>query len=240
MMPLPSSQVHLWCCQTDLGKAEMLERRWILSDDERARADRFHDAKARLAFAAAHSWLRHVLALYTLAPASQLRFVETMFGKPFLVNGHERQPIAFNLSHSGELAIVAVTGGMAVGVDIERIRPVSIELLAGCLAPGEVAALEATAPALRDECLIRCWTRKEACLKAIGIGLNATPSSFEVSLDPFVARLLAVHSDPAEADNWQLADLRPAPGYCGALAARHRDWSVIWMARPALASRAPR
>lgn len=239
MMPIPSSQVHLWCCHIDPGKAETQERRWILSDDERARADRFHDAKARFAFAAAHSWLRHVLALYTLASASQLRFVETMFGKPMLANGHERRPIAFNLSHSGELAIVAVTAGMAVGVDIERVRPVSAEVAAGCLAPGEIAGLAALAPALRNECFFRCWTRKEACLKAIGIGLNAAPSSFEVSLDPFVARLLAVHSDPTEADRWQLADLRPAPGYCGALAARHRDWSVIWMARPMAASAAP-
>ncbi|POR47559.1 4'-phosphopantetheinyl transferase family protein [Bosea psychrotolerans] len=236
MMPIPSSQVHLWCCHIDLGRTETQERHWILSDDERARADRFHDAKARLAFAAAHSWLRHVLALYTLASASQLRFVETMFGKPILANGHRRQPIAFNLSHSGELAIVAVSAGMAVGVDIERIRPVSAEVAAGCLAPGEIMALAALAPALRNEGFIRCWTRKEACLKAIGIGLNAAPSSFEVSLDPFVAQLLAVHSDPTEADRWQLADLQPAPGYCGALAARHRGWSAIWMARPAPAS----
>lgn len=231
MMPLPPLQVHLWCCRTDLRKAEA-ERRWILSDDERARADRFRDTKARLAFAAAHSWLRHVLALYTLASAAQLRFGETPFGKPFLASEHKGPPIAFNLSHSGELAIVAVTAGMAVGVDIERVRPVSAEVVTGCLAPGEFAALEAIAPALRDECFIRCWTRKEACLKAIGIGLNGTLSNFEVSLDSAAARLLAVRSDPAEADHWQLADLQPAPGYCGALAARHRGWSAVWMARP--------
>ena len=62
--------------------------------------------------------------------------------------------------------------------------------------------------------------------------MAVSPSSFEVSLDPFRARLLTVESDPAEADLWQLADLEPAPGYCGTLAARHRGWSPVWMARP--------
>jgi 4'-phosphopantetheinyl transferase len=232
MMPLPSSQVHLWCCRVDRSAAEAAERRWILSDDERIRADRFHDTNARVAFVVARNWLRRVLGLYTPIPPPQIRFGETAFGKPFLANEYKGRPIAFNLSHSGELAIVAVTDGMPVGVDIERVRPVSADLLAGCLAQRELAMLSALAPGLREESFIRCWTRKEACLKAIGVGLNGSPSSFEVSLDPSRARLLAVESDPAEAALWQLADLELAPGYCGALAARQRGWSPIWMARP--------
>jgi 4'-phosphopantetheinyl transferase len=232
MMPLPPSQVHLWCCRVDLHPMEAAERRGILSDEERARADRFHDTKARIAFVVARNWLRRVLALYVPIPPPRLRFGETAFGKPFIMNEYSGRPIAFNLSHSGELAIVAVADDMQVGVDIERIRPVSADLLAGCLAPREFAMLAALTPELREESFIRCWTRKEACLKAIGVGLNGSPSSFEVSLDPFRARLLAVESDPTEADLWQLADLEPAPGYCGTLAARHRGWSPVWMARP--------
>ncbi|CAN7434243.1 4'-phosphopantetheinyl transferase family protein [Bosea sp. LjRoot237] len=232
MMPLPPSQVHLWCCRVDLGATEAARRRGILSDAERDRADRFHDAKARIAFIVARNWLRRVLALYTPVPPPQLRFGETAFGKPFLANDGDGSRLAFNLSHSGELAIVAVADGISVGVDIERIRPISADLLAGCLAPRELAILSALAPTLRQESFIRCWTRKEACLKAIGIGLNGSPASFEVSFDPFGARLLTVGSDPIEAELWQLADLEPAPGYCGTLAARHRGWSPIWMARP--------
>lgn len=232
MMPLLPSQVHLWCCRTDFGEADAAARSGILSDDERARADRFHDAKARIAYIGARSWLRRVLALYTPIPPLQIRFAETAFGKPFLANGGPDHPIDFNVSHSAELVIVAVTAGMAIGVDIERIRPISAELVVGCLAPREYASLSALAPALREESFIRCWTRKEACLKAIGVGLNGSPASFEVSFDPRRARLLAVQSDPGEAELWQLADLEPAPGYCGTLAARHHGWSPIWMARP--------
>lgn len=232
MMPLPPSQVHLWCCRVDLHAMEAAERRGILSEEERARAERFHDAKARIAFVVARNWLRRVLALYVPVPPPQLRFGETAFGKPFLASAHGGRPVAFNLSHSGELAIVAVAQDMPVGIDIERIRPVSADLLAGCLAPRELAMLAALTPELREESFIRCWTRKEACLKAIGVGLNGSPASFEVSLDPSGARLLAVESDQAEADLWQLADLEPAPGYCGTLAARQRGWSEVWMARP--------
>lgn len=232
MMPLPPAQVHLWGCRADPGMAAAAERRGILSAEERARADRFHDAKARNAFVAARSWLRRVLALYIPVAPSHLRFAETAFGRPFLVSDAGSRAIDFNLSHSGELVIVAVAAGMPVGVDIERIRPVPTDLLAGCLAPRELAMLSALAPGLREESFIRCWTRKEACLKAIGVGLNGSPSSFEVSLDPFRARLLAVESDPAEADLWQLADLAPMPGYCGTLAARRRGWTPVWMARP--------
>ena len=232
MIPLPPSQVHLWCCRTDLGEMEAAERRLVLSGQECARADRFRVADAGIAFVAARSWLRRVLAAYTLVPASCLRFEVTSFGKPFLADAGNRAPIAFNLSHSGELAIVAVTAGPAVGVDIERIRPVPPDVAAGCLTPGEAAALAALAPELREEAFIRCWTRKEAYLKAIGAGLNTPPSSFAVSLDLSEARLLHVETDLGEAMHWQLADLRPAPGYCGALAARWHGWSAIWMARP--------
>lgn len=232
MMPMPPSQVHLWCCRVDLHAGEAAERLGMLSAEERARAGRFHDVKARIAFVAARTWLRRVLAHYLPIPPPQLRFGETAFGKPFLANAQGGHTVAFNLSHSGELAIVAVADEMPVGIDIERIRPVSADLLAGCLAPRELAMLAALTPALREESFIRCWTRKEACLKAIGVGLNGSPASFEVSFDPRRARLLAVESDPAEADLWQLADLEPAPGYCGTLAARQRGWSPVWMARP--------
>lgn len=232
MMPLPRSEVHLWCCRTDLGDIDAAERRSVLSAPERVRADRYRVAEAGIAFVAARSWLRRVLAAYTLIPPTRLRFGETPSGKPFLADQNTDRPVAFNLSHSGDLAIVAVTAGMTVGIDIERIRPVPPDAAAGCLTTGEATALAALAPALREEAFIRCWTRKEAYLKATGAGLNTSPSSFAVSLDPLAARILAVGSDAEEAAHWQLADLRPAPGYCGALAARQHGWSAVWMARP--------
>lgn len=232
MIPLPPAQVHLWCCRTDLDEVETAARLTILSDTERARADRFRHDEARTAFVAARSWLRRILAGYTRVPAQRLRLDEMPLGKPFLAHPRSDPPIAFNLSHSGELAIVAVAAGMAIGVDIERIRPVPADVVAGCLAPGEAASLAAMPSRLREEAFIRGWTRKEAYLKATGIGLDVPLSTVSVSLEPSEARLLTVQSDPEEAPHWRLADLRPAPGYCGALAARRHGWSAVWMARP--------
>jgi 4'-phosphopantetheinyl transferase len=224
--------VHLWCCSTTLDAMEAEERRAILSGPERARADRYRTAEPAFAFVAARSWLRLVLAAYTAIPAARIRFDTTPNGKLSLADDIRVEPITFNLSHSGNVAIVAVAGGMELGVDVERVRPVSPDVVAGCLAPAEAAALAALPPALREEAFIRCWTRKEAFLKATGAGLTVAPSDIAVSLDPLSAAVLEIAADADEAAHWQLADLSLAPGYCGALAARQRGWSAIWMTAP--------
>lgn len=239
MIAVSSAEVHLWCCRTDLGEAELANRETLLSLPELERAARFRDPSSRVTFVAARGWLRQVLAGYTGVAPRDLLFRATDFGKPMLVEQRGIPHVSFNLSHSGHLAIVAVAGGMPIGVDIERVRPVSLALAGESFAPGEVAALDALAPERRDEGFMRCWTRKEAYLKALGIGLDIPLDSFEVSLVPSEpAQLVAIHGAPQDAGRWQLAHLDPAPGYCGALAAPRRGWSWSWKARPDDASRA--
>jgi 4'-phosphopantetheinyl transferase len=230
MIPLPPAQVHLWCSRTDIGDREFADRDALLSDRERIRAARFHDVKHTVAFTAAHGWLRRILGAYLRIQPQKLRFIQGPYGKPTLATDADR-PIAFNLSHSGDLAIVAVTAGMPIGVDIERVEPKPGPFAGDFLAPGEAAALAAVAPRDRDEAFTRCWTRKEAYLKALGTGLNTPLSDFEVSVGAS-ARLLRVGADPGEAAYWRLGDLKPAPGYCGAVAARQHGWACVWMARP--------
>lgn len=232
MIPVGPAQVHLWCCSTEIGVGEFATRHALLSEQERARAARFHDRTAMVAFTAAHGWLRRVLGAYVNVPPEALRFGEGAHGKPQLALASGGTPrVSFNLSHSGDLAIVAVAEQMAVGVDIEHVRPMPRQIAEDSFAPGEAAALANVAPAERDSAFMRLWTRKEAYLKATGTGLNTPLDAFEVSLDE-PARLLRVRSDPAEAACWQIAHLEPAPGYCGAVAARGQGWTCVWMARP--------
>lgn len=231
MIALPPSQVHLWCCRTDIGDSEFADCDALLSDIEQRQAVRFDDVKATIAFTAAHGWLRRVLAAYLDLAPQKLRFSREADGKPVLETSDISRTIAFNLSHSGDLAIVAVTAGMPIGVDIERVEPKQRAFANEGLAPGEAIALAAVAPHDRDEAFMRCRTRKEAYLKALGTGLNTPLSDFEMSIDA-PARLLRVGSDPNEAACWQLANLKPAPGYCGAVAARQHGWACVWMARP--------
>jgi 4'-phosphopantetheinyl transferase len=177
-----------------------------------------------------------------------MRFAYGPKGKPDLAPGSAVGGIRFNVAHAGGLALVAVTRGREVGVDLEQVRDVDVEGIAErFFSAREVAALRRLPPAIRAEAFFRCWTRKEAYVKATGDGLSAGLEQFDVSLlpgDP--AAMLAHRGDPSEVGRWSLRDLAPAPGYVGALAvegrgyrARWRDWSAPSAASGAAATLHP-
>ena len=154
----------------------------ILSSDEMSRARRLHFARDRRRYLAAHVALRHILAVHGGgAPAAQV--FAGVGGKPRLAS---RPSLDFSLSYAEDTALVAVADGMAIGVDIEALRPIHdldglMELV---FTAAERRACSTTAPGrARDRSFLNGWTRKEACLKAIGSGLSTDPSTFEAGLD---------------------------------------------------------
>ena len=150
-----------------------------LSADEVARARRFVFDADRHRFLAGRAALRQLIAQRTgLAPAA-LRFANGRFGKPALAAHHG---LEFNLSHSGAIGVLAMSERTALGVDVEVVRsmPDAEHLAAAYFAPTERAAIAACSASARDTAFLRCWTRKEACLKAIGIGLNLATTGFDV------------------------------------------------------------
>lgn len=226
-LALPDRAAHVW--QVDLAAAEDALPRLasLLSADEQARAARFHLAQDSCRYTLARGALRLLLAGYTGRPAAALRFGYERFGKPFLLPAARScaVPLAFNVSHSHEMALLAFGRGR-IGVDVERVRP---ELAAGRIAerffsPREAAALRELPPAEQPAAFFRCWTRKEAFVKARGEGLALPLHSFDVSLAPDEpAALLRVADDPAEAARWTLRTITPAlPGYLAALAVEGR------------------
>jgi 4'-phosphopantetheinyl transferase len=142
-----------------------------------------------------------------------LDFVHGPRGKPALRRAGGTR---FNVAHSGDLVLWALSQHDEVGVDVERIRP-DLDwppLAARFLGPHERAGLSALAPARRDEGFFACWTRKEAYLKATGLGLGIPLDSFSVSVDPDApAALLQVDGDPGAPARWSLADVAVGPGY---------------------------
>jgi 4'-phosphopantetheinyl transferase len=160
-----------------------------------------------------------VLARYVSAPPGDLQFTYNDWGKPELAG----KDLQFNVAHSGGIALLAVTRAGVVGIDIERIRPnVTDDRIAErFFAPEEVEALRALEPSDRHEAFFRCWTRKEAFVKARGRGLSLALDRFVVSLAPHEApALLQTKDEPAEAAEWSLHNLDPCMGYVAALAAR--------------------
>ena len=155
----------------------------------------------------------------------QLTFVYGPQGKPALHGAGEG--VQFNLSHSRELALLAVTTLPAVGIDIEWMRPLDdmMGIAARFFAAGERARLAEMPAAQRHHAFFDCWTRKEAYIKAIGEGLSRPLHQFEVAFGPHEpARLLSVADDPAEAQRWSLRGFNPAPGYAAALVVPGHGW----------------
>jgi 4'-phosphopantetheinyl transferase len=143
-----------------------------LQADELARAQAFHFARDRSRFMAGRHALRGLLAAALGELPGDLRLIADRFGKPRLEHGAER--LQFNLSHSGPVAIMALSTSVPVGVDIELLKPVAD---ADALAErhftfDERQLLAAASVTARDRAFLQCWTRKEACLKALGIGLT--------------------------------------------------------------------
>ncbi|MFC2966692.1 4'-phosphopantetheinyl transferase family protein [Acidimangrovimonas pyrenivorans] len=184
-----------------------------LSPDEAARADRFVYHRHAEAFRAGRSRLREILAGYRGMSPAALRFSYSDHGRPSLAGGPE-----FNLSHSGGWAALAVSERpLRLGIDIEAHRTVEEGIARRFFSPAEQRALAALPGAEWQAGFFRCWTRKEALVKACGPGLSMALDSFDVTLAPGEARLTRIEGGTAA--DWALADLDVGPGMAGAVAA---------------------
>lgn len=181
LVQLPArSHCQLW--RADLDSAPTPAAVACLSDDEWERARRFVFARDRHRFVAAHAALRSTLAQQTGIPGALLDFTLGAFGKPLLI---EPVGLHFNLSHSQSVALIAISNGAEIGVDVELLRPMpdAAALAADYFTAAEQRALASLPSEQRDRAFLVGWTRKEACLKAVGTGLGIDTRSFEAGLE---------------------------------------------------------
>ncbi len=194
-----------------------------LQPDEEQRAQRFLNPDHGNHYRAGRGRLREILASSVGQPAGALRFSLGPADKPALAGLNDAP--AFNLSHTGAFAALAVTRApvTALGLDIERIRPIERDIARRFFSASEVAALEAHPPDARMAAFYRCWTRKEAFVKARGDGLGYPLDAFDVTLEADIppALLRIASLTPAEVAHWRLihlADHQLWPGIVGAIA----------------------
>lgn len=212
---IAEDEVHAW--KVDL--AAPVTDVCMLSREEVERAARFHFERDRQHFKAARFALRSILGRYLNLPPESLEFGQTEYGKPFLINP-EAAGVLFNLSHSGEVAVIAVAREREVGVDVEFMRAdfATDEVAEHFFSVAEIYTLSGLESHLRTQAFFNCWTRKEAYVKARGEGLSMPLDVFDVSLAPGVsAAMLGNRVDESEPSRWIFQDLQIASGYAGAL-----------------------
>ncbi|MHC1725284.1 MAG: 4'-phosphopantetheinyl transferase superfamily protein [Syntrophobacteraceae bacterium] len=215
-----ADEVHVWSAYLDLPKPEVDLLQEVLSADEWARAAKFHFPRDRRRFIAGRAALRMILGMYLGVASKSLVLAYGPHGKP-MIDGCKDGALRFNLSHSQGLAVIGVTLGAEIGVDVEymHLLPDQDTIAMLHFSPSENAALWTLPPDRRTEAFFTCWTRKEAYLKALGDGLARQLDSFDVSFLPGeAARLLCVRDNTAEASRWTLAGLTPIDGTVAALA----------------------
>jgi 4'-phosphopantetheinyl transferase len=214
----PVTAVDLWQIPLRQPAEQREQLASFLSHDEQERAARFHFERDRCAYQVARGVMRLLLAAYLEMKPTAVPIAYTTYHKPYLAPPHNR--LKFNLSHTGEWALLAVCWEREVGVDIEQIRPLPelAELAERFFSPAEREALRALHPEQKARAFFNCWTRKEAFIKALGSGLYQPLDSFDVTLRPNEpAHLLRVEGDPAAVDNWRLHEIDAPAGYAAAL-----------------------
>jgi 4'-phosphopantetheinyl transferase len=229
---LGRDEVHVWRVPLDWPPTRIRALNAVLSIDEKQKADRYHFAVDRARHVVGRGVLRTILAQCMRTDAERLCFEYSAFGKPRLAAGSTEIPLQFNVSHSGELVLIVLTMGRAVGIDVERMRTdLEVERIAASFfSPQERLALQSLPAQLRFQAFFDCWTRKEAYIKAVGEGLTLPLDQFDVCFLPGQQpRLLATRPDPAEARRWVIQALDVGPCYRAAVAVEGAGWQLkMW------------
>ena len=221
MAPAP---VHLWRVELDVGaeaEARLLEG---LAADELTRAESFTGPQARRRFVVARGTLRMLLGDLLDERPRSLRIEAGPGGKPRLVDAEPQ--LHFNVSHSGDLALICIAEEFEVGVDLEQLRPVpsAVEIAKRRFAPEEARFVEEGDGSDVARRFLLCWTRKEALAKAIGSGLSFDLRSFAVPLEEPGGIVSLGSPDSGLGQQWRIVDVPLGDGHIAALALpSHRE-----------------
>jgi 4'-phosphopantetheinyl transferase len=210
--------VDVWAVALSAPPERVAALRRTLSEDERERADRFYFERDRRRFTCARGVLRSLLGAYLEVDARDVTFTYGPHGKPAL-SGRYRGALTFNVSHSHELAVMAIGRNIEMGIDVEAVRAMDDgdDIASRFFSLCEAAQLRGLPAGVRTTAFFACWTRKEAYLKALGSGLAKPLDGFDVTFAPGETPALFVRDDVSETARWSISALSPAAGYAGAI-----------------------
>jgi len=218
---LGENEIHVWATILNPPTNVLANLVATLSADEMERANRFKFEKHRNRYIAGRGALRAILAQYFGMNAAALRFSYQENGKPALTGEVAGAGIHFNLAHTEDLALVAVTRVGLVGVDVECVRPIKEmdALVERFFSSRESESFQKVSADQKPAAFFNLWTRKEAMLKATGEGITRSLSLVEVSFLPGeAARVVAISGDAKAGERWCLREMTPAKGFTAAVA----------------------
>jgi 4'-phosphopantetheinyl transferase len=225
-LKLDLDDIHGWRTNLDQPLSSVQELKSILSTDEIERAERFHFERDRTRFLVRRGLLRIILGYQLGVEPHTVRFRYPPSGKPEVAEISDKAKLCFSVSHSHALALYVIGWNRNVGIDVEKIRPLNeAEPIAQrFFSTSEATAIQKLPESKRMLGFFNCWTRKEAYLKATGLGLSRPLNEIIVSLVPGeMARLVSVPCDQKEPSRWSLIDLTPASGYVAAICVESSD-----------------
>lgn len=218
---LAPGEIHVFAFAVDLPPSQVERLAQLLSNDERARAERFRRAEDSEHFVVRRARMRAILGRYLKQEATGLRFCYGAQGKPAFPPDAEGNRIRFNLTRSQGLGLLAVQVDEDLGIDLERVRPFpdALAVARRLFAPAEYEALRSLPSEEHSIAFFRYWTRKEAVVKSLGRGLSIPVNAFTLSQNPGEsAELLIVAAEGGATPRWSLPVPEPCSGYVAALA----------------------
>jgi len=222
-----NKNVHIWLIRYDQSDQIFADSKHILSKEEKERSSRFHFDIDHKRFSVTRSLLKKYLGKIISRPPREIHFKFNKYGKPELLNSPKE--IHFNVTHSGNLGMIAITDLAPIGIDVEQFRS---EMTTGDIAKRFFSKMEVEAFLELEENeklqgFFNCWTRKEAFIKAVGKGLSLPLNTFDVSLKPNEpAQLLAVRYKNETSKDWTLTDIKLDHGYASAFIIRAKSFST--------------
>ena len=214
---LKPNTVHIWTINFLVSEDAFSRYHNLLSDDEKERANKFKFYKDKRCYVVTKGILRLLSATYLTKDAKDIKFEYGKYGKPKFKT---ETNLNFNVSHSGDIAIIGFVYDHTIGADIEKIKNDfdTFEIAANFFSKKEIATLREIPKSHQYLAFYRCWTRKEAFIKAKGSGLSFPLDQYSVSLNTDLkAELLETKWSTKEKEHWYYHSFIPDSNYIAAV-----------------------
>jgi len=226
-LSLSKDHIDVWLCELKTLSSDTSKLYGILSDDERERANKLKVEDKKQQYVIARGTLRQRLGLLTNINPEDFVFEYLEHGKPVLNNDSRIADITFNISHSYDLALIAISQKQSIGIDIEKINHDSDHqaLVTRFFSKAEQAEFNTLSEAIKAKAFCACWTRKEAFIKAIGSGITYGLGNFNVTVDPDIQMPMINLLKPSE-ETWSAINLPINDEYMACLVSNRNDINV--------------